>query len=46
MEELINEIESRLSNKYRVLDGDHDTIIIKDRDTGKHYEIRCQEIVE
>lgn len=46
MEELINEIECRLSNKYIILDGDHDTMYVKDRETGKQYEIKLQEIVD
>ena len=39
MEELLEAIDMSLSNKYVVLEGDHETIYVKDRDTDKHYAI-------
>lgn len=38
--DLIYEIDERLSNRYVVLDGDDDTLYVKDRETGKHFEIK------
>ena len=38
--DLIYEIDERLSNRYVVLDGDEDTLYVKDRETGKHFEIK------
>jgi hypothetical protein len=43
MEELLEAIDMGLSNKYVVLEGDHETIYVKDRDTGKHYAIHVNE---
>ena len=38
--DLIYEIDERLSNRYVVLEGDDDTLYVKDRETGKHFEIK------
>ena len=43
MEELLEAIDMSLSNKYVVLEGDHETIYVKDRDTDKHYAIHVNE---
>lgn len=44
--EIINMIDDRLSMAYKVLDGDDYSIIIKDRATGKEFEITVKEIIE
>ena len=44
--EIINMIDDRLSIAYKVLDGDDHSIIIKDRATGKEFEITVKEIIE
>lgn len=44
--EIINMIDDRLSMAYKVLDGDDHSIIIKDRATGKEFEITVKEIIE
>ena len=38
--DLIYEIDERLSNRYVVLEGDDDTLYVKDRETGEHFEIK------
>ena len=43
MEELINAIDVGLSNRYVVLEGDHETLYVKDRETQKHYGIHIEE---
>jgi len=42
VKELINEIEERLTNRYKVLEGDSDTIYVKDQQTGQHFAIKAE----
>ena len=42
----INMIDDRLPMAYKVLDGDDHSIIVKDRVTGKEFEIVVKEIIE
>lgn len=44
--EIIDMIDNRLSMAYKVLDGDDHSIIVKDRATGKEFEIVVKEIIE
>lgn len=44
--EIINIIDDRLPMAYKVLDGDDHSIIIKDRVTGKEFEIIVKEIIK
>ena len=39
-------IDSRLTSKFKVLDGDNNSIIIKDKTSGNEYEITVREITE
>ena len=41
--ELINNIESGLSDRYQVLEGDYDIIYVKDKETNIHYTIHVSE---
>lgn len=43
VEKLISEIDERLSNAYKVLEGDEDTLYVKERATGIHYQIKVSE---
>ena len=43
---LIDEIDKRLSNAYKVLEGNSDTLYVKERSTGKHLEIKVTEIAD
>lgn len=43
MEKLLETIDAGLSNAYKVLDGDHDTLYVLERETGKQYEIKVSE---
>ena len=44
--EIIDMIDNRLSMAYKVLDGDNHSIIVKDRTTGKEFEITVREIIQ
>ena len=46
MEQLLREIDENLSNRYVVLDGDHDSIYVKDRESDKHFVIHVAECDE
>lgn len=46
MEELLEAIDAGLSNRYKVLEGDHDTLYVKDRTTETHYAIHIAECDE
>jgi len=39
MEELLEAIDEGLSNRYKVLEGDDETLYVKDRETEEHYAI-------
>lgn len=43
---LIDEIDKRLSNAYKVLEGNSDTLYVKERSTGKHLEIKVTELAD
>ena len=43
---LIDEIDKRLSNAYKVLEGTSDTLYVKERSTGKHLEIKVTELAD
>lgn len=43
---LIDEIDKRLSNAYKVLEGTSDTLYVKEHSTGKHLEIKVTELAE
>lgn len=38
--DLIYEIDNLLTNRYVVLEGDDETLYVKDRETGRHFEIK------
>lgn len=40
---LVNAIEERLPSDFKVLEGDEDSIYVKNRVTGNHYEIKIKE---
>lgn len=44
MENLIASLESNLDKNYKVLEGDKETIYIVDKNTGKHYSIKIEEL--
>lgn len=46
MKELLEAIDIGLSNRYQVLDGDDYTLCIKDCKTGKHFDIKVEEVEE
>ena len=43
---LIRTIDECLPNSYVVLEGDSETLYIKERNTGKHFEIKVSEIID
>ena len=43
MEELLEAIDMGLLNRYKVLEGDSDTLYVLDRENGKHYTIKVNE---
>ena len=43
---LIDKIDERLSNDYKVLEGTSDTLYVKERSTGKHLEIKVTELAD
>ena len=43
---LIDEIDERLPNDYKVLEGTKDTLYVKERSTGKHLEIKVTELAD
>ena len=43
---LLDEIDKRLSNAYKVLEGNSDTLYVKERSTGKHLEIKVTELAD
>jgi len=46
MKDLLEAIDEGLSNRYVILEGDEDTIYVKDRETEKHYAIHVSECVD
>lgn len=44
--DLINEIMERLSNKYKVIDSEKDTIIVKERSTEDYFCIKVEKVSE
>ena len=46
MKDLLEAIDEGLSNRYVILEGDDDTIYVKDRETEKHYAIHVSECVD
>lgn len=46
MEKLLEAIDAGFSNVYKVIDGDHDTLCVVERETGKHFEIKVKEVNE
>ena len=38
--DLIYEIDNVLTNRYVVLEGDDETLYVKDRETGRYFEIK------
>ena len=44
-EELLDEIDNNLSNRYVVLEGDHDTLYVKDRRNGETLKIKVELLV-
>lgn len=43
VKELIEIIDAYLPNSYEVLEGDDETLHVKERATGKHFEIKVSE---
>jgi len=43
---VIDDIDEALNNKYKVLDGGNDFLIVKDRETGREFEIKAIEVIE
>ncbi len=46
MKDLLEAIDEGLSNRYVILEGDEDTIYVKDRETEKHYAIHVSECID
>ena len=46
MEKLLETIDAGLCNAYKVIDGDHDTLCVVERESGKHFEIKVKEVDE
>ena len=46
MYELLETIDTNLSNKYRIVDGEKNILYVQDRETGKHFKIIVKEIIE
>lgn len=46
MEKLLETIDAGLSNAYKVIDGDRDTLCVEERESGKHFEIKVKEVDE
>lgn len=44
IKKLLDAIDAGLPNTYVVVDGDDDTLCIKERNSGTHYEIKVTEI--
>ena len=44
MKELLEAIDAGISNAYKVIDGDRDTLCVVERKTGKRYEISVKEV--
>lgn len=44
MKLLLEAIDEGLNNRYKVLDGDDHTLCVKDRETGKHFDIVIREV--
>ncbi len=44
--DLINVIDDVLTDRYVVLDGDGNTLYVKDRDTGNCFEIKVTECID
>ncbi|WP_158582214.1 MULTISPECIES: hypothetical protein [Clostridia] len=44
MEKLINAIDEALSNAYKVLSCDHDTLYVFERETQKEFAIKVTEV--
>lgn len=44
--ELINEIDATLSNRYVVLEGDDNTLYVKDRQNGEHFAIHVEYLTD
>lgn len=43
---LIQIIDEYLPNSYMVLEGNHEALYVKERETGKHYEIKVTEMID
>ena len=46
IKDLIDAIDIGLSNRYKITEGFEDTLYVKDRETGTHYEIKVNECEE
>ena len=44
--ELLEEIDANLSNRYVVLEGDDDTLYVKDRTNGEHFAIKVEHLID
>ena len=44
--DLLDEIDSNLSNRYVILEGDHDTLYVKDRQNGETLKIKVELLVD
>ena len=44
--DLIYEIDNVLTNRYVVLEGDDETLYVKDRETGRHFEIKVTQMAK
>ena len=42
--ELLNEIDACLSNRYVVLEGDDNTLYVKNRENGEHFAIKVEHL--
>lgn len=43
IEKIIEMLDRRITNDYKILEGDDDTLYIKSRETGKSYYIKVDE---
>jgi len=46
MEELVKTLEVHLPRRYKILEGDHDTVYVMDRVTEEHFEIKVSKCSE
>lgn len=43
VEKIIDMLDNQITNDYKILEGDDDTLYIMSRETGKSYSIKVKE---